>query len=164
MRGRTLLVGLLRAHAALSSQEESLACMLGGAGGGEAGVGAAAPSTEGVRLALAARFHLASCLRCYLEAVEPWQVRTLWAQRVGWCVALLSGSDVPSLSATRDSSPLARPLLMLAGLTACPLASAALCCLPQPPLMQMVFWGTPAPGLDPGQVAAQVCCCCCCCS
>lgn len=27
----------------------------------------------------------------------------------------------------------------------------------QPPLMQMVFWGTPAPGLDPGQVAAQVC-------
>lgn len=66
-------MGLLRAHAALSSQEESLACMLGGVG--EAGTGAGAGlGTEATRLALAARFHLASCLRCYLEAVEPWQV------------------------------------------------------------------------------------------
>lgn len=26
----------------------------------------------------------------------------------------------------------------------------------QPPLLQQVFWGTPAPGLEPGQAAAQV--------
>lgn len=64
MESPSLVAGLLRAHAALCCQEESLACMLGGASGGG----------EGLRGALAARYHLASCLRCYLEAVEAWQV------------------------------------------------------------------------------------------
>lgn len=82
-------MGLLRAHAALSSQEESLACMLGcGSGGSEGGASGVAVGAEGMRVALAARYHLASCLRCYLEAVEPWQVSVqvgAWADWLaGW--------------------------------------------------------------------------------
>lgn len=73
-----LLDGLLRTHAALCCQDESLACMLGGAGGDAPAAAAAAadPSgTPGMRSALAARYHLASCLRCYVEAAQAWQVR-----------------------------------------------------------------------------------------
>lgn len=44
--------------------------MLGGMG--DDGLGAAA--AEGMATALAARYHLASCLRCYVEAAQPWQV------------------------------------------------------------------------------------------
>ncbi|PRW45038.1 G-patch domain-containing [Chlorella sorokiniana] len=91
VKSSSLLAGLLRAHAALCCQDESLACMLGGKGGADAA------AAGGMQAALVARYHLASCLRCYVEAAQPWQ----------------------------------------------------------PPLLQQVFWGTPAPGLEPGHAAAQ---------
>ena len=76
VKSPSLLAGLLRAHAALCCQEESMACMLGGAAAdGAASAGAA--HGEGMQPALVARYHLASCLRCYIEAAEPWQVRLL---------------------------------------------------------------------------------------
>ena len=71
VKSGSLLAGLLRAHAALCCQDESLACMLGGKSGGDP-AGAA-----GMQAALVARYHLASCLRCYVEAAQPWQVRAL---------------------------------------------------------------------------------------
>jgi len=75
----SLLAGLLRAHAALCCQDESLACMLGGKGGGDAA------SAGAMQAVLVARYHLASCLRCYVEAAQPWQV----GSRLGWCAAWL---------------------------------------------------------------------------
>lgn len=41
---------------------------------GEGGAGPASQAgTTGMEAALAARYHLASCLRCYVEAAQPWQ-------------------------------------------------------------------------------------------
>ncbi|KAL4436605.1 hypothetical protein ABPG75_003744 [Micractinium tetrahymenae] len=98
VKGRSLLAGLLRAHGVLCTQEESLACMLGAGGAeGTAASAAVVAAASGMQAALVARYHLASCLRCYVEAASPWQ----------------------------------------------------------PPLLQQVFWGSSAPGLEPGQVVAQ---------
>lgn len=68
VKSGSLLAGLLRAHAALCCQDESLACMLGGKGSSDAA------GAGGMQTALVARYHLASCLRCYVEAAQPWKV------------------------------------------------------------------------------------------
>ena len=80
VKSASLLAGLLRAHAALCFQDESLACMLGGKGGGDAA------SAGAMQAVLVARYHLASCLRCYVEAAQPWQVSS-------GLVGLRRGSD-----------------------------------------------------------------------
>lgn len=75
VKGRSLLAGLLRAHRLLCTQEESLACMLGA--GSTDGTGAApsvGPAASGMQAVLVARYHLASSLRCYVEAASPWKV------------------------------------------------------------------------------------------
>ena len=71
-----MLTGLLRAHSVLCCQEESVACMMGGASGegGAAAGGTSAAAVAGLQGVLVARHHFASCLRCYVEAAEPWQV------------------------------------------------------------------------------------------
>jgi hypothetical protein len=71
MKSPSLLAGLLRAHAALCCQEESLSCMMGGMTDGVDVAG-----VEAMEVAVVARHHLASCLRCYVEAAKPWQVCT----------------------------------------------------------------------------------------
>lgn len=91
VKSRSLLAGLLRAHAAMCCQEESLACMLGGTGGGDGPgvVAAAQEGAAGMQVALAARYHLASCLRCYVETAQPWEVCGL---RPGGCASRACGA------------------------------------------------------------------------
>lgn len=54
--------------------------------GGEGADGSVGVDAEGMELALLGRYHLASCLRCYLEAVEPWQVGECCSVRVFECL------------------------------------------------------------------------------
>lgn len=58
--------------------------MLGGKGGDAGGTGA-------MQTALVARYHLASCLRCYVEAAQPWQVREVH------CATACSSDSHPEL-------------------------------------------------------------------
>lgn len=74
LRSASLLWALLKAHGQVAIDPDCLATMLGG-GGGEAG---RPPSPSP---AAAARFHLASCLRCWAEAAPAWHpdlLRTLF--------------------------------------------------------------------------------------
>ncbi len=70
-------------------------------------------------------------------------------------VALTADAPVPACCTFPACCP---PRLPRPSLVACSLLSNLLPApsAMQPPLLQQVFWGTPAPGLEPGQAAAQV--------
>ena len=98
MSDPAVLAGLMHAHGVLSTQEESLACMLGDGGGGGS-VGAARPSRV-----LLARYSLASCLRCYFEAAEPWRAAPM---RDILCAGQVAQEEGPPL--TGSMPPMVRP-------------------------------------------------------
>lgn len=94
LRAPSLLAALIRAHAVLSSDVDSLALMLRGAASDNGGgVGPAAGSSGLVALA---RHHLTSCLKCWVEAAEPWQPELLPQILVGGRVPGLAAGAVPA--------------------------------------------------------------------
>ena len=72
MRAPILLPALVRAHGLLSVDVDSLSLMLG-VGSSAAEGSPSGPAGVGSGLVVVARHHLVSCLKCWLEAAEPWQ-------------------------------------------------------------------------------------------